>query len=158
LGRFLFATMYQGSAVACAVFLTGQASNLLGAGLALKLAAIEVTWRSWLLTALVPGIVSSLAVPGLGHRSLPPRVTSTPPAAGFARGELRRLGPLARHEAIALAVFAGVGLLWLTSGWHRLDVTLVSLIGLATLLVTQTLSWETLTAERAAWDVFIWYG
>ena len=37
LGAFLIAAMYQGSAVACAMFITGQASNLLGANLALKL-------------------------------------------------------------------------------------------------------------------------
>jgi DASS family divalent anion:Na+ symporter len=158
LGRYLFASMYQGSAVACAMFLTGQASNLLGAGLALKLANIEVTWSGWMIAALVPGLVSSLMVPWLVHRILPPEIKSTPQAAEFAHGELKRLGRVARHEAIALAVFAGVGLLWLTSGWHRLDVTLVSLLGLAALLLTQTLSWDQLTAERSGWDVLIWYG
>src|SRR5262245_15401872 len=158
LGRYLFASMYQGSAVACAMFLTGQASNLLAAGLALKLGGIEVTWSGWLVAALVPGIASSLIVPWLVHRILPPEITSTPQAADFARGELARLGPLGRPETIALAVFASVGLLWLTSGWHGLDVTLVSLLGLGVLLLTQTLAWDQLIGERSGWDVFIWYG
>jgi DASS family divalent anion:Na+ symporter len=158
LGRYLFASMYQGSAVACAMFLTGQASNLLGAGLALKLAGLEITWSGWFVSAIVPGLASSLIVPWLVHVLVPPEITATPQAAGFARDELARLGPLARAEAIALAVFASVGVLWLTSGWHRLDVTLVSMLGLAVLLLTRTLSWETLTGERSGWDVFIWYG
>src|SRR6478609_248000 len=47
LGAFLVAAMYQGSAVACAMFITGQASNLLGASLALKLTGVQVTAPSW---------------------------------------------------------------------------------------------------------------
>lgn len=158
LGRFLFASMYQGSAVACAMFLTGQASNILGAGLALKLVNIEVTWSSWFAAAIVPGVVSCLVVPWIVYLVVPPEITHTPEARAFARSELARLGPLDRREGTALGVFAGVGLLWLTSGWHGLDVTLVAILGLATLLLTKTLNWDQVTAERTAWDVFIWYG
>ena len=57
-----------------------------------------------------------------------------------------------------LAVFAGVGLLWITTGWHRLDVTFIALLGLGVLLVTGAMAWSTATTERAAWDVFVWYG
>jgi divalent anion:Na+ symporter, DASS family len=158
LGRFLFAAMYQGSAVACAMFLTGQASNILGAGLAMKLVNVEVTWSGWFVTAIVPGIASCVAVPWVVHRMLRPEVTYTPQATEFARNELVKLGPIARHEATALLVFASVGLLWLTSGLHGLDVTLVALLGLATLLLTQTLPWDKIIGERPAWDVFVWYG
>lgn len=158
LGTFLFASMYQGSAVACAMFLTGQASNILGAGLALKLVNIEVTWSGWFAAAIVPGIASCLVVPWIVHRVLPPDIAHTPQAAEFAQNELARLGPLDRNAAIALGVFASMGVLWLTSGWHRTDVTLVALLGLATLLLTGTLSWEQVTSERVGWDVFVWYG
>lgn len=158
LGRYLFAAMYQGSAVACAMFLTGQASNILGAGLALKLVNVEVTWSSWFVAAIVPGLVSTLAVPWIVHRVVPPEITATPEATSFARRELARLGPVGRREATALAVFAGVGLLWITSGWHRLDVTFVSMLGLGTLLLTNTLDWDQVTGERSGWDVLIWYG
>ena len=65
IGRYLFASMYQGSAVACAMFLTGQASNILGAGLAMKLVNVEVTWSSWLISGIVPGIVSCIAISSL---------------------------------------------------------------------------------------------
>ena len=158
LGRFLFASMYQGSAVACAMFLTGQASNILGAGLALKLVNVEITWSSWFISAIVPGIVSCVAVPWVVYKVVPPEITATPQATEFARTQLERLGPVGRKESIALGVFAGVGLLWLTSGLHGLDVTFVSILGLSTLLLTRTLAWDQVTGERSAWDVFIWYG
>ena len=158
LGRYLFVSMYQGSAVACAMFLTGQASNILGAGLALKLVNVEVTWSSWFISAIVPGIVSCIAVPWVVHTIVPPEITETPQASEFARTQLLKLGKLGRKESVALAVFAGVGALWLTSGWHRLDVTFVSLLGLATLLLTNTVAWDHVIGEKSAWDVFIWYG
>ncbi len=158
LGRFLFAAMYQGSAVACAMFLTGQASNLLAAGLALKLVNVEVTWSGWLVAAIVPGVVSCAVVPWIVSRVVPPGIRHTPEAAEFARAELVRMGPLSRDERTALSVFAGVGLLWITSGLHGLDVTFVALLGLATLLLANTLRWEQVTGERSAWDVLIWYG
>ncbi len=158
LGRFLLAAMYQGSAVACAMFLTGQASNVLAAGLALKLANVEVTWSGWLIAALLPGLASCLVVPWVTYLAVPPEITRTPEAAVFAARELVALGRIERREAITLAVFAGVGLLWLTTGFHRLDVTFVALLGLGVMLVTGTLRWEGIVSERAAWDVYIWYG
>jgi DASS family divalent anion:Na+ symporter len=158
LGRYLIAAMYQGSAVACAMFLTGQASNVLAVGLAARLAQVEVTWSGWLVAAIVPGLASCLAVPWVVHRVLPPEITHTPEATAFAARELAALGRIGRAEGITLGVFAGVGLLWLTTGWHRLDVTFVALLGLTVLLVTGTLAWEQIVAERNAWDVFIWYG
>ena len=158
LGAFLIAAMYQGSAVACAMFITGQASNLLGASLALKLANVKVTAPSWFMAAIVPGLLSCLVVPWITYRTLKPEITYTPEAPDFARAQLREMGSLSRSEWITLLVFAGVGITWLTTVWHGLDVTMVALIGLAILLVTGTMSWQTAASERSAWDVFVWYG
>ncbi|HYU79911.1 MAG TPA: DASS family sodium-coupled anion symporter [Vicinamibacterales bacterium] len=158
LGTFLFAAMYQGSAVACAMFLTGQASNILGASLVTKLTNVQVTWSSWFAAAALPGIASCLLVPWVVYRMLPPEIRRTPEAAAFAKSELDRMGPLGRHEAIALVVFTTVAVMWITSGWHRIDVTLVAMAGLGALLLTATLAWKEVVGESAAWDVFIWYG
>ena len=158
LGTFLIAAMYQGSAVACAMFLTGQASNLLGADLALKLVNVEVTWVSWFVAAIVPGLLSCAVVPWIAYRLLKPEITSTPEAPLFASGELKKMGPLSRDEWITLLVFGGVGLMWITSAWHRLDVTFVAMVGIGVLLASGTLTWQAAAGERSAWDVFVWYG
>jgi len=158
LGAFLIVAMYQGSAVACAMFLTGQASNLLGADLALKLANVEVTWASWFVAAIVPGLLSCAVVPWIAYRLLKPEVTSTPEAPIFAAGELKKMGPLSRDEWVTLLVFGGVGLMWITSAWHRLDVTFVAMVGIGVLLASGTLTWQAAAGERSAWDVFVWYG
>ncbi len=158
LGAFLIVAMYQGSAVACAMFLTGQASNLLGASLALKLVNVEVTWASWFVAAIVPGLLSCAVVPWIAYRCVPPTLTRTPEAPIFAAAELEKMGRIERSEWITLLVFVGVGLMWITSAWHRQNVTFVALIGLSVLLATGTLTWQTAASERSAWDVFVWYG
>ncbi len=68
------------------------------------------------------------------------------------------MGSVRGREAIVLAVFTGICLLWLTSGWHGLDVTFVALAGLSVLLLTGILTWDVALSERSAWDVFVWYG
>ena len=57
------------------------------------------------------------------------------------------MGTLSRDERITLAVFVGVGLLWITTGWHRLDVTFIALLGLGVLLTTGTMAWSTATTR-----------
>ena len=123
--RFLIAAMYQGSAVACAMFITGQASNLLGANL-----AAEAGQRAGHRRQLVhggdrprPAVVPGGAVDHL-PRAAARSARTRPKRRRFAREELQKMGPLSRDEWITLLVFAGVGLLWLTTVWHRLDVTL----------------------------------
>ena len=164
LGTFLMAGLYQGSAVACAMFLTGQASNVLAVGLAAQYANVTITWTSWLLAGLLPGLVSCLVVPWGVYRILKPEITHTPGAAAYARNELERMGQMSARERTVLAVFSGIVLLWVTSQWHThligfsLDVTLVAFLGLAVLLAADAMTWNDALAERNAWDVFVWYG
>jgi len=158
LGRFLMMALYQGSAVSCAMFLTGQASNVLVAGLAAKLAGVTVTWSSWFLAGLVPGLVSLVVVPLVVSYVVPPEIVRTPAAATFAAEELRRMGRLSRNEVIAVVVFTSVLLLWMTTSLHGVDVTVVALGALGVLVVTNVLSWDNALREPPAWDIFIWYG
>ena len=158
LGGFLMAALYQASVVACAMFLTGQAGNLLAASLAAKIAGVNVTWSSWFVAAIVPGAISCLLIPYVVYRVLPPEITSTPAAPEFARRELQRLGRLSPSERILLIVFGAVCLLWMTSAWTQVNVTVVTLTGIAALLVADVLTWDDVLRDRAAWDVFVWYG
>jgi len=107
---------------------------------------------------LVPGLCSLVLVPLVVYRVNPPEIKRTPEAAAFASGELRAMGPMKRGEQIALAVFLAVCGLWITSQYHGLDITVSALLGSCALLVSGVLTWEDVKNERAAWDIFIWYG
>jgi len=121
LGRFLMTSLYQSSVVACAMYITGQAGNLLAASLAGEVAGVTVTWASWFIAGLVPGIASCLVIPYVIYRLMPPGIERTPAAAQYAHTQLMAMGPVRGAEAITMAVFVAVILLWITSAWHGLD-------------------------------------
>ncbi len=158
LGTFLMMSLFQSSAVACAMFITGQASNVLIARLAQQQTGTPVTAFSWFLSALVPGLACAFLIPWLIHRVARPGIVKTPAASAHAREQLIVMGPVRGKEAVTLAVFSSVALLWLSSAWHGLDVTLVALAGLAVLLLSGVYDWRAALQESGAWDTFIWYG
>src|SRR5258705_9690338 len=116
LGAFLMVVLYQAGVIVCAMFLTGQASNVLIAKFALQTTGIELTYTRWALAALVPGLISLAVIPQLLYRIFPPEIKHTPAAAEFARAELQLMGRLTRAEKLLLLVFVGVVCLWLGRG------------------------------------------
>lgn len=157
IGSFLFTAVYQSVCISSAMFLTGQASNPLAAQIATS-SGFEVSWASWFAAGIVPGLCSLAIVPWLVMRLNPPSIRRTPEAAAFAGDELRQMGPMSRNEKILTVVFVTVCGLWVTSGIHRIDITLTALLGSVALLVTGVLTWEDVKSEKSAWDIFVWYG
>ncbi|MEZ4585798.1 MAG: DASS family sodium-coupled anion symporter [Gemmatimonadales bacterium] len=158
LGAFVMALLYQADVVICAMFLTGQAGNLLITAFAEEVTGQGIGYLEWMLAGIVPGLVSLALVPILMMRINPPEVRETPAAPEFARAELDKMGPVSTNEKLLLATFVVVAVLWASSSWLKLDYTVVALGGLSMLLVTGVLPWSELLAERTAWDIFIWYG
>lgn len=158
LGAFLMTLIYQCDVIVCAMFLTGQASNVLIAKFAQQVTGIELSYARWALWALVPGLLSLIVVPLLLYRIFPPQVKHTPEAAEFAAGELRQMGAMKSGEKLMLLVFAMVAILWMTTAFHGINYAAVALLGICVLLLFGVLTWHDVISERAAWDVFIWYG
>jgi DASS family divalent anion:Na+ symporter len=158
LGSFLMSSVYQGVCISSAMFFTGQASNPLAAQMAAQLFGFRVTWSSWFLAGLLPGLCSIAIVPWIVLKVNRPEIVRTPAAAQFARDQLAAMGPPSRNEKILSAVFIAVCGLWVTSGWHGIDITITALCGSAALIVLGVLDWEAVKGERAGWDIFIWYG
>ena len=178
LGAFLMVLCYQCDVIICAMFLTGQASNVLIAKFAQQTAHIELTYVHWFLGAIVPGLISLLVVPQILYRVFPPEIKHTPAAAEFARKELKEMGPMKWQEWLLLVVFIVVAAMWIARGlggfvptllssgrlagvfgyFSVLDYAIPPLLGVGALLLTGVLEWRDLISERGAWDVFIWYG
>jgi DASS family divalent anion:Na+ symporter len=158
LGAFLTTLLYQCDVIICAMFLTGQASNVIIAKFAKEATGIELTYARWAIGAIVPGLVSLAVVPSVIYKLFPPEIKRTPEAAEFARRELREMGPTSRHEKLMLFVFALVATLWMTTAFHGINYAVVAMVGICVLLLTGVLTWEDAISERNAWDVFIWYG
>src|SRR5581483_9386876 len=155
LGAFLMSFVYQCEVIICAMFLTGQAGNLVIQRFARQVSEIDLNYTRWMVGGIVPGLVS-LVVTGLVlYRIFPPEVRHTPGAVEFARKELDLMGPPSLHEKLMLCVFALVASLWTTTKFHNIDYAVVALVGICVLLLARVLDWEDVLAERGAWDVFI---
>jgi len=157
LGSFLISAVYQSICVTPAMFLTGQVSNLLAAQMAASL-GYQMTWLGWAVAGIVPGLLSLAVIPLIVMRLNPPEIRRTPEAAEFATKHLREMGPPSRNETILTVVFVGICALWITSTWNKLDIAVTALLGILVLLFAGVLNWEDIKGEKAAWDIFIWYG
>jgi len=159
LGSFLMSFIYQCEVIISATFLTGQTGNLLIYRFAKQQSGIDLNYPTWLFGAIAPSLVCLMITPPLLYRLFPPEVTHTPDAAKFAGFELEKLGRMSWREKVMVIIFAFVALMWATTNrLHGVDYSVVAIAGVCLLLLTKVISWEDALAERAAWDVFVWYG
>jgi DASS family divalent anion:Na+ symporter len=157
IGSFLMTAVYQCICITPAMFLTGQVSNLLAAQMAARF-GYQMSWGLWAAAGIVPGLVSLTVIPMIIWYLNPPTIRRTPEAALFAADRLRAMGPLTRQERILGFLFVAICLLWATAGRTGINITVTALLGILVLLFTGILSWEDIKAEKAAWDIFVWYG
>lgn len=156
-GSFLAINVGQVNAITCAMFLTAMAGNPLIASLASS-QGVTLSWTSWALGAIVPGLCALAVVPLVVHVVCPPELEETPEVVAMAKRELATLGPTSPAEKIMAGTFVLLLLLW-TVGDIVLgvDATTTGLIGLVVLLLSGVLTWEDVIREKAAWDTMVWF-
>ena len=166
MGRFLALANYHANPITSAMFITATAPNPLIVKLIADTtgAQIQLTWGTWALAMLLPGLVALALMPLVVYWLNPPEIKSTPNAAQFARERLREMGPITRGELIMLGVFGVLLLLWAgIPAWifgpaAAVDPTTTAFIGLSLCLVTGVLTWDDVIKEKSAWDTIVWFG
>lgn len=140
LGSYLALTTYNLNLAVSVIFFTGAAPNAMSSRLA-ESAGVTVNWPGWFTAAVVPGLIGVIAVPLVIYALNRPEIRRTPDAAEMTARELRRLGPVTRHEWVTLGVFIGMIVLWVI-GDSFMSATTVALLGLGALLLSGALTWE----------------
>ena len=158
IGAFILITSFQADASIAAMFLTACAPNPLMATLAMQTASVDLSWGTWAMAAIVPGLLSMLIIPYFIYRVYPPEVKKTPEAQTIARQELADMGSMTRAEKIISLVFVGALFLWSSSQYTHLDATVVALLGVTVMLATEVLTWKDVLGEQGAWDSMMWMG
>ncbi|MQT59175.1 DASS family sodium-coupled anion symporter [Pseudomonas sp. FSL R10-0399] len=166
IGKYLALVNYHANPITSAMFITATAPNPLTVQLIAEAtgAAISLSWTTWALAMLLPGLVAIALMPLILYLIYPPEIKSTPDATLFARQRLEALGPITRDEKITLGVFMILLLLWadvpmrLLGPAFQLDATTTAFIGLSILLLTGVLTWQDILGEKTAWDTLIWFG
>jgi len=156
MGQFLTLTAFQGTVITSAMFMTAMAANPLLAALSAK-ENLTITWGTWALAAVVPGLINLILMPLVIYALYPPEVKSTPDAAQFAKSQLQVLGKLKSSEWIMIGTLALLLTLWIFGNTLHVDAAVAALIGLGILLITQVISWDSLLKLTIAWETFIWF-
>ncbi|GBU10270.1 membrane protein [Gammaproteobacteria bacterium] len=165
IGRYLALVNYNTNPITSAMFITATAPNPLIVSLIMKgtNSDFELTWLTWFMAALVPGILSLILMPLIVYVLYPPEIKSTPSAPQFARKKLDELGPIKLPEKIMLCVFGLLLCMWagipemMLGKEYAVNATTAAFIGLSILLVSGVLSWDDLLAQKGAWDTIVWF-
>ncbi len=155
IGSYLIKLLYQINVLTSAMFLTATAGNPLIVSIAAG-QGVDISWGTWAIACIVPGIVSLIVLPLLLYVIYPPEMKNTPEAPSFARQKLKELGSLRTEEIIMLVVFAFLLFLWVFGNKLNIDATTAALAGLTILLFSGVLKWDDIITEKNAWDTFIW--
>ena len=118
---------------------------------------VTITWGTWALAAIVPGLVALATMPWVMSKAYPPSLRSTPEAPAQARQQLREVGPMSRAEWIMLATFVVLLLLWVLGGTLGINATAAAFLGVAILLVTKVLTWKDMAKNSGAWSTLIFF-
>jgi len=156
MGAFLTLTAFQGTAISSAMFLTSMAGNPLIVELA-RARDIEITWSSWAIAAIVPGLISLVAVPYIIYRYISPVIRKTPHAREMANEKLDLMGKMKWNEWVVLGTFLLLIILWILGPSIGLSATAAAMIGLSIFFVTGILQWKEILEEHTAWDTFMWF-
>ncbi|MDG6895865.1 DASS family sodium-coupled anion symporter [Volucribacter amazonae] len=156
LGTFLITCIGNVNDITSTIFMTAFTGNLLAAKLA-KDAGVEMSWGGWLAIAIVPCLVALILVPLLVYFLTKPEVKSTPEAPALAKQQLAEMGKMNYGEWVMLFTVILLLILWVFGSSLNIDATVAALIGLSVMLLTSTLTWEEIKAEKGAWDTLIWF-
>lgn len=166
IGRYLALVNYHANPISSAMFLTATAPNPLVMEYVNKVAgtSLHITWSTWALTMLVPGLVAMFLMPLVIFFLAKPEVTETPNATSFAKEKIKELGPLSLNEKLMLGIFALLLILWadvpamLFGDMFIVNPTTTAIIGLFLLIITGILDWDEILGQKSAWDTLFWFG
>lgn len=157
MGAFLVLVAVQGTAITGSMFLTSMSGNPLIASFALE-QGVEISWGTWCLAAIVPGLISLFLMPLIIYKLYPPSVKETPHAPELARSKLHEMGKMRGAEWTMLITFLALLAFWVFGKAIGISPTAAALGGLCALLILGVLDWkEDLLGAHKAWETLFWF-
>ncbi len=156
IGAYIMWVAIASTCVTSSMFLTALAPNLLAVELVKKSVGVEFGWTQWVLAFAPVGLLLLALVPLLTYWIYPPQVKEGLEVPAWAGTELSKLGSLSRRE-VTLGVLVMLALLlWIFAG-SVLNATTVALIVITLMLLLGVVSWDDITANKAAWNTLAWF-
>jgi L-tartrate/succinate antiporter len=156
MGSYLMWVAIAATCVTSSMFLTALAPNLLATELVRKTANIEIEWVDWFMYFAPVGILLLALVPLLVYWIYPPEVKQGAEVPAWAAKELQKMGPLTRRE-ILLGILVLIALLLWIFGGDIMEATTAAIAVIALMLVLKVVTWDDITANKAAWNTLAWF-
>ena len=115
IGNYLMLSTFECDCITSSLFLTSVAPNLLVAKLAKDVTGLDITWGTYALATILPGIIALIITPYLVYKLATPELTQTPEAPQLAKDELQKMGPMSSAETTVLIAFLAALAMWATT-------------------------------------------
>lgn len=156
LGSYLMWIAISATSITSALFLTGQAANLLAVGVVKKTSNVGISWVQWF-TAMAPfGLLMLLTLPLIVYVLYPPKVKGGPEVPAWAAKELQQMGRLSRKEGLLAILVLLALVLWILGG-KFVDATTVGIVVIALMVILGVVTWEDILANKQAWNTLTWF-
>lgn len=153
---FIMQVCYQANVITSSLFITAIAANPLVVKLAAN-AGVEITWVSWAYAAIVPGVINLLLMPLTVYFLYPPSIKKSETAPELAKQHLREMGKMKWREWVMLFTFVLLISLWIAGPTIGVSATTTALIGFSVLMLTNTINFDDILADKGAWHTFLWF-
>ena len=158
IGNYLMLSTFECDCITSSLFLTSVAPNLLVAKLAKDVTGLEITWGTYALATILPGIIALIITPYLVYKLATPELTQTPEAPQLAKDELQKMGPMSGAETTVLIAFLAALAMWATTSLTGLNATMIALVCIGVMLVRGAREWNDIITDKGAWDTLVWMG
>ena len=156
IGAYIMWTAFAATCVTSSMFITSLAPNLLALDLVSKTVKISISWTEWFIGFLPVGIILILILPYLVYKIYPPEIKSSEEIPSWASQELDKLGKFSRKELV-MALLAVLALaLWIFGG-NFIDATTAAGFVISLMIITGTVTWDDILANKQAWNVLVWF-
>ncbi|MEN6566270.1 MAG: DASS family sodium-coupled anion symporter [Veillonellales bacterium] len=153
-------TMLQGlvSFTTAGLFITACSPNLVTLDFAKKILGANITWASWAMAMLIPGLVILFTVPFLLYKIYPPELKAVPNAKEISAQGLQKLGPMKKSEKILIILFVLAIAGWALGDILKVDATCVALAFFGLALLFKLFTIQDVLENKSAWNTLLWFG
>jgi L-tartrate/succinate antiporter len=158
IGAYISWVALASTCVTSSMFYTALATNVLAKSLVLDAGIPVPSWTEWFLYFLPVGIILILSVPLITYFVYPPTIKISKTIPEWAGNELKKMGRISRNEIIMTLLASMALLLWIFGSYLGIHATLTALAVLCLMVLFNIISWKDILTNKAAWNVFIWFG
>ena len=156
-GHYLLLNTYMVVKSTGYLFLTAMAPNAVALELMEPILGIKISWGTWFVAALLPGVLCLLLTPLVVYFLYPPELKKVDNKSIAQKG-LEELGPISRREKTLLGLFVVAVLSWMLSDVVGVSASIIAVCVMALTVLLYIIKWEDILNNKGGWNTFIWYG